>query len=41
MDDLLLNKGCNDEEEEISNDEDDSDYDRCEGGSHDDDSETV
>ena len=35
MDDLLLNKGCNDEEEEISNDEDDSDYDRCEEGSHD------
>lgn len=41
MDDLLLNKGCNDEEEEISNDEDDSDYDRGEEGSHDDDSETV
>ncbi len=35
MDDLL-NEGSNDEEEEISNDEDDSDYDRCEGGSHDD-----
>ena len=35
MDDLLLNKGCNDEEEEISNDEDDSDYDRGEEGSHD------
>ena len=39
--DDLLSEGSNDDEEEISNDEDDSDYDRCEGGSHDDDSETV